>query len=61
LTKTFIESLCSGTLYDNVAGVPTTVSLQLRDYFNNKLITGGRYIELALLGVGGELVVILSV
>jgi hypothetical protein len=43
-----------GTLYDNVAGVPTTVSLQLRDYYRNKLNAGGRNLELALLGVGGE-------
>jgi hypothetical protein len=43
-----------GTLYDNVAGVPATVSLQLRDYYRNKLNAGGRNLELALLGVGGE-------
>lgn len=41
-------------LYDNVAGVTAQIDLQLRDYYNNKLISGGRNIELALLGVGGN-------
>ena len=44
----------TGTLYDNVAGVPAQVTLQLRDYFLNTLLVGGRNIELALLGVGGK-------
>jgi hypothetical protein len=43
-----------GTLYDNEAGQPTTIQLQLRDYFGNKLITGGRDIEGAILGVSGK-------
>jgi hypothetical protein len=43
-----------GTLYDNEAGQPTTIQLQLRDYFRNKLITGGRDIEGAILGVSGR-------
>lgn len=42
-----------GTLYDNIAGVSTTVSIQLRDYYENKLQTGGHNLELALLGVAG--------
>lgn len=42
-----------GVLYDNVAGVPAQINLQLRDYYYNKLVSGGRNIELALLGVGG--------
>ncbi len=46
--------LSLGTLYDNVAGVPAFVYLQTRDHFGNKLITGGTNIELALLGVGGN-------
>jgi hypothetical protein len=44
----------AGVLYDNVAGVPAQVDLHLRDYFGNRLQVGGRNIELALLGVGGE-------
>lgn len=50
----FLICATIGTLYDNVAGEPATVSLQLRDYFRNKLLTGGRDLELALLGVGGK-------
>jgi len=42
----------SGTLYDNVAGVTARVNLHLRDYFSNKLQSGGRDVELVLLGVG---------
>jgi len=41
----------TGDLYDCVAGVTAQVRLQLRDYFSNKL-TGGRAVEVALLGVG---------
>jgi hypothetical protein len=45
--------LKKGTLYDNIAGVPAKVYLHLRDYFQNHLISGGRNIELVLLGVAG--------
>jgi len=44
-------------LYDNVAGVTAQIDLQLRDYWFNKLISGGRDIELALLGVGSKMFV----
>jgi hypothetical protein len=44
----------SGTLYDNIAGIPTTVDIQLRDYFRNLIRVGGRNLELALIGVGGK-------
>jgi hypothetical protein len=44
----------SGTLYDNVAGVPANIYLQLRDYFKNILISGNTAIECAILGVGVE-------
>lgn len=44
----------TGSLYDNVAGVPAQVDLGLRDYFYNHLVSGGRAIELALLGVGSK-------
>jgi hypothetical protein len=43
-----------GVLYENIAGVPATISLQLRDYFHNKLISGGYDIDTAILGVGVE-------
>jgi hypothetical protein len=42
----------TGALYDSTAGVTSTVYLQLRDYFSNKLISGGTNVELALIGVG---------
>lgn len=44
----------SGTLYDNIAGIPTTVDVQLRDYFRNLIRVGGRNIEVSLIGVGGN-------
>ena len=54
-----IIRLHTGVLYDNVAGVTAQIDLQLRDYWYNKLISGGRDIELALLGVGSKLFVCL--
>eukprot|EP00981_Chlorochromonas_danica_P000612 scaffold139_cov260-Ochromonas_danica.AAC.9 len=44
----------SGVLYDNVAGQWADVSIQLRDYFGNKLIKSGGELELALIGVAAE-------
>ena len=43
-----------GDIYDNIAGVTRFVNIQLRDYYNNKLIYGGDRLELALIGVGGN-------
>lgn len=44
----------SGTLYDNEAGKTASIYLQARDYFNNKLITGGGKLECAFFGVAGD-------
>jgi hypothetical protein len=52
-----INALNVGTIYDNTAGIPASVQMQTRDYFQNKLITGGRSLELAILGVGGMILV----
>lgn len=40
-----------------MAGVTAQIDLQLRDYYRNRLISGGRDIELALLGVGGTCII----
>lgn len=44
-----------GTLYNNIAGVTATVAVQLRDYYGNKLQTGGRSLKLALLRMAGNI------
>ena len=41
-----------GVLYENIAGVPATISLQLRDYWRNELYSSGYDVECAILGVG---------
>lgn len=51
----------TGTLSDNTAGVPAYVYLQARDYYGNRLITGGKNVELVLLGVGGKQLVLFVV
>lgn len=45
------NSVISGMLYDNTAGVSASVRIQLRDSFGNRLSVGGYDVELAILGV----------
>lgn len=42
-----------GDLYDKVAGTVGLVTLQMWDAYNNRVLTGGQTLELALLAVGG--------
>ena len=37
-----------------MAGVPSSIDIHLRDAFRNRLETGGRYLEMAALGVAGR-------
>lgn len=48
------STLNTSVLWNTVAGVDSFISIQLRDTYNNTLITGGTYMEMALYGVGVE-------
>ncbi len=48
----------TGTLYDTVAGVPSTIDVHLRDRFNNRLEQGNDLLEHVNIAVGGNLILV---